>query len=148
MKKCLYLLLLLLFLPSLAEGALTEDQLRTIWRNNGAVEGIQVFRYGVVDWQGGSVAAEGRAPVRSPSPSSRLLAKRAALADARRNLLFLLYEMKFGLPERLTSIEVQGELVEDRIDYLAVRDGISIVGVTVPLDRFLSESLIFSGTVR
>ena len=89
MKKCLYLLLLLLFLPSLAEGALTEDQLRTIWRNNGAVEGIQVFRYGVVDWQGGSVAAEGRAPVRSPSPSSRLLAKRAALTDARRNLLFL-----------------------------------------------------------
>ena len=148
MKKCLYLLLLALLLPSLAEGALTEDQIRTIWRNNGAVEGIQVFRYGVVDWQEGSVAAEGRAPVRSPSASSRLLAKRAALTDARRNLLFLLYEMKFGLPERLSSIEVQGELVEDRIDYLGVREGISIVGVTVPLDRFLSESLIFSGTVR
>ena len=148
MKKYLYLLLLALLLPSLAEGALTEEQLRTIWRNNGAVEGIQVFRYGVVDWQGESVSAEGRAPVHSPSASARLLAKRAALADARRNLLFLLYEMKFGLPERLTSIEVQGELLEGRIDYFGVRDGISIVEVTAPLNRFLSESLIFSGTVR
>ncbi len=107
-----------------------------------------MFRYGVVDWSGGSVTAEGRGPLLSGSPHDRLLAKRGAVSDARRNLLCLLYEMKFGLPERLQAIEVTGEVVEGNVDFTGINEGIYIVEVTVPLERFLSESLIFSSSVR
>lgn len=149
MKRILPLFLLL-FLLAAARGcaSLSLEQIDQIRRNNGGAEGIQVFRYGVVDWSGGSVTAVGKGPLLSGAPHDRLLAKRSAVSDARRNLLFLLYEMKFGLPEKLQSIEVSGEVVEGNIDFQDSRNGMFIVEVTVPLDRFLSESLIFSSSVR
>jgi hypothetical protein len=57
-------LFLLLFLLAAARGcaSLSLEQIDQIRRNNGGAEGIQVFRYGVVDWSGGSVTAEGRGP--------------------------------------------------------------------------------------
>ena len=132
--------------PALA--SLSEEQMYSIWQNNGGIDGIQVFRYGAVDWTGRSVTSQGKAPLVSPAPHDRLLAKRGALADARRNLLLLLYEMKIGLPERLQAIEVTGEIVEGNVDFTGINDGMYIVEVTVPLGRFLSESLIFSSSVR
>ncbi len=70
-------LFLLLFLLAAARGcaSLSLEQIDQIRRNNGGAEGIQVFRYGVVDWSGGSVTAEGRGPLLSGSPHDRLLAK-------------------------------------------------------------------------
>ena len=149
MKKAGALLFLFFLLaPPQGIAALSPEQMELIRQNNGGAEGIQVFRYGVVDWSGGSVTAVGKGPLLSGAPHDRLLAKRSAVSDARRNLLFLLYEMKFGLPEKLQSIEVSGEVVEGNIDFQGSRNGMFIVEVTVPLDRFLSESLIFSSSVR
>ena len=142
------LAVVLVQISSPAFSSLTTSQMDRIWENNGKVEGIQVFRYGVVDWTGRWVSAEGRFQPASHSAGDRLLAKRGAMADARRNLLCLLYEMKFGLPERLQAIDVTGEVVEGNMDFQGLKNGFFVVEVTVPLERFLSESLIFSSSVR
>ncbi len=62
--------ILLIFLLAAARGCayLSMEQIEQIRRNNGGTEGIQVFRYGVVDWSGGSVTAEGKGPLLSGRP--------------------------------------------------------------------------------
>ncbi|MEA3508369.1 MAG: hypothetical protein U9R40_05595, partial [Synergistota bacterium] len=39
--------------------AVTQTDVDAIWLNNGAVEGVQEFRFGWVDWRGGSVSVTG-----------------------------------------------------------------------------------------
>jgi len=128
--------------------AVTQDEVDAIWKNNGAVEGVQEFRFGYVDWRGGSVTVEGREPLRGSSPSAKLLARRAAVTDARRNLLLLLYEIRYGLPEKLQSIEISGEIGETHIDSERIQGGEFIVELTVPLDVLLNECVIFSADIR
>jgi len=128
--------------------AVTSDELERIWKNNGSVEGVQDFRFGHVDWLGYSVAVEGKAPVAGSAPSAKLLAQRAAITDARRNLLLLLYEIRYGLPEKLHSIDISGKVVEPFIDFARISGGTYEVGLTLPLDRLLDECVVFGVTVR
>ncbi len=128
--------------------AVTQTDVDAIWLNNGAVEGVQEFRFGWVDWRGGSVSVTGEEPVRGSSPGQKLLARRAALTDARRNLLLLLYEIRYGLPEKLQSIEISGEIGETHIDSERISNKKYIVELTVPLDVLLNECVIFSAEVR
>ncbi len=128
--------------------ALSGEALNRIWENNGAVQGIQEFRFGMVDWVGGTVAVEGKVPIRSASVQSRLVARRLARTDARRQLLLLLYELRYGLPEKLQSIEVSGRVVEGHIDFQGIRGSDYVVGLTLPLDRLLDECVLFGATVR
>ncbi len=111
-------------------------------------EDIQVFRFGVVDWKGESVTSQGKAPLSSPSSRDQMLAKRGALTDARRNLLCLLYEIRHGLPEKISSIEIEGEVVDGQVDFQGVSNGVYTVEVTVPLKRFFTESKIVRVEVR
>ncbi|MDO9508450.1 MAG: hypothetical protein Q7I97_03765 [Thermovirgaceae bacterium] len=128
--------------------AISPLNMEKIWKNNGAVEGIQEFRFGLVDWTGLTVSVEGVAPLKGALPSARLLGQRAALTDARRNLLLLLYELRFGLPEKLESIEVSGRIAEAHIDFERVKDENYIVGLTLPLEKLLDECVIFGAVVR
>lgn len=128
--------------------AISHEDLDRIWINNGAVEGIQEFRFGYVDWVGASVSVEGSAPIKGVSPAARILAGRAAVTDARRNLLLLLYEMRYGLPEKLESIDISGKIVEPHIDSERIRDGNLEISLTLPLERLLDECVIFSASVR
>ena len=72
-RGLLTLLLLALLAPS--AWALSESDLARIWRNNGSVDGIQAFRFGLVDWPGRSVSVEGMALLRDGSAQARLLAR-------------------------------------------------------------------------
>ena len=114
----------------------------------GAAQGIQVFRFGVVDWSGESVTTKGQAPLLSSSSRDRVLAKRGALTDARRNLLCLLYEIRHGLPEKITSIEVEGEVAGGQVDFNGVKNGVYTVEVTMPLKRFFAETRLVRVEVR
>lgn len=128
--------------------ALMAEQFQSLWKESGGLQDIQVFRYGVVDWKGASVTTKGKAPLLSSSPSDQMLAKRAALSDARRNLLCLLYEIRYGLPENYTSIEVEGEVVDGHVDFQGVADGLFTVELTTSLERFFSETKILRSRVR
>jgi len=121
---------------------------QSIVESKSTTEDIQVFRFGVVDWKGESVTSQGKAPLPSTSPQDRMLAKRGALTDARRNLLCLLYEIRHGLPEKIGSIEIEGEVVDGQVDFQGVKDGVYTVEVTVPLKRFFTESRIARAEVR
>lgn len=142
------LALLLLPLLSLSAWALAEADLSRIWRNNGSVEGIQVFRFGLVDWSGRSVSVEGAVPLRNDSAQARLLARRGASLEAKKRLLLLLYEIRYGLPERLRSIEVSGSVVEGHVDFAGVREGRYVLEVTLPLERLFDECVLFEAVVR
>lgn len=131
-----------------AAFGISQKDLDRIWMNNGAVEGIQEFRFGYVDWVGASVSVEGSAPINGVSPSARILAGRAAVTDARRNLLLLLYEMRYGFPERLESIDISGKVVEPHIDSERIHEGNLEISLTLPLERLLDECVIFSASVR
>jgi len=128
--------------------AVSQEDLNRIWRNNGAVEGIQEFRFGLVDWQGGMVSVNGRAPLKVQTPSARLLARRAALTDARRNLLLLLFELRYGLPERIESIEIEGRVTEAHVDFSRITGDTYEIGLTLPLDMLLDKCVIFSASVE
>ena len=112
-KKVLGVAVFLLVLGGAAQAApLSEGDIVRIWRNNGAVQGVQEFHFGVVDWPNRVVAVEGRGPVPwSTEPNARLLARRHAVADAQRRLLYLLYELRYGLPRGIDSIAVEGHVV-------------------------------------
>ncbi len=77
-----------------------------------------------------------------------MLAKRAALSDARRNLLYLLYEIRYGLPENYTSIEVEGEVVDGQVDFQGLANGFYTVELTTSLEQFFSETKILRSSVR
>lgn len=156
MKFCSVLVCLLIAFFSTATFASppaeeTEDMaslFQSIVESKSATEDIQVFRFGVVDWKGESVTSQGKAPLPSTSPQDRMLAKRGALTDARRNLLCLLYEIRHGLPEKIGSIEIEGEVVDGQVDFQGVSNGVYTVEVTVPLRRFFTESRIVRAEVR
>jgi hypothetical protein len=148
MRRLGLLLCACLLFGALPSEALSEADLDRIWRNNGAVEGIQAFRFGHVDWAGRSVSVEGSALVKDGAPQSRLLARRGAALDAKRKLLLLLYEIRYGLPERLRSIEVSGRVVEGHVDYAAVEGDRYVLSVTLPLERLFDECVLFDATVR
>jgi hypothetical protein len=136
-----------LFLP-VPSFAISQSDLETIWRNNGAVEGVQEFRFGYVDWVGLSVSVDGKGQLRNNSAPARIMAQRAAVTDARRNLLLLLYEIRYGLPARLESIDISGKVVEPHIDSERIVEDRYEIGITLPLERLLDECVIFSATVR
>ncbi len=150
----LALFCVLLLLPAAAFGTYADDavlaemQFQALWEEAGPVEDIQAYRFGVVDWKGETVTTRGHAPLHASSSQGQMMAKRAALTDARRNLLYLLYEIRHGLPERFSSIEVEGEVVDGQVDFQGVRDGVYTVEVTVPLKRFFAESKIVRAEVR
>ncbi len=142
------LALLLLPLLPLSAWALSEADLSRIWRNNGSVEGIQIFRFGLVDWSGRSASVEGAVPLRDSSAQARLLARQGASLEAKKRLLLLLYEIRYGLPERLRSIDVSGSVVEGHIDFAGVREGRYVLEVTLPLERLFDECVLFEAVVR
>ncbi|QTX32229.1 hypothetical protein KAR29_13125 [Aminithiophilus ramosus] len=142
------LALLLLPFLSLSAGALSEADLSRIWRNNGSVEGIQIFRFGLVDWSGRSASVEGAVPLRDSSAQARLLARQGASLEAKKRLLLLLYEIRYGLPERLRSIDVSGSVVEGHVDFAGVREGRYVLEVTLPLERLFDECVLFEAVVR
>jgi len=156
MRICGFLLCLLVVFFSSASFASSPAEeteamaalFQSIVESKSATEDIQVFRFGVVDWKGESVTSQGKAPLPSTSPQDQMLAKRGALTDARRNLLCLLYEIRHGLPEKITSIEIEGDVVDGQVDFQGVKDGVYTVEVTVPLKRFFTESRIVRADVR
>ncbi len=153
MKKpvnaCLLLALAVLAWGGAAEARkLSEGEIRTIWRSNGAVQGVQEFQFGVVDWESRTVAVAGRSSPAAPTPSGKLLAKRQATADAQRNLLYLLYELRYGLPDRISSIEVEGRVVMGHIDHQGEEEDRYVVEVSLPLHRLLEECVIWKAQVK
>ncbi len=141
-----------LFLPlssSSGEGAVLSDrEMRKIWINNGAVEGEQVFQFGLVDWISGTVFVEGSSPLMSSTPQGKLLAGRRAVVQAQKKLLYLLYELRYGLPRRIASIDVQGKVVMGHVDRRGVQNGNYVVEVALPLRRLLEECVLWKATVH
>ncbi|MCF7935333.1 MAG: hypothetical protein K9L28_03180 [Synergistales bacterium] len=132
-----------------AAGALEDVDLQRIWKANGAVEGLQEFRFGVVDWTEQTAVVQGEAELPpDPTPQQRLLAGRKALVDARRKLLYLLYEMKFGLPKKLTSIEVKGHIVAPHVTRETVSGGRATAQVVIPLRRLFETCVIWEGEAK
>ncbi len=127
---------------------LSEREMRKIWVNNGAVEGEQVFHFGVVDWISNTVFVEGSSPLMGTTPQEKLLAGRRAVVQAQKNLLYLLYELRYGLPRRIASIEVEGEVVMGHVDRRGVRNGAYVVEVALPLRRLLEECVLWKATVH
>lgn len=146
--RLMSLALFLVFIAPQGAPALSLQDRETIWKNNGAVAGIQQFRFGMVDWEGSSVAVEGIALLSGSSVSARLVARRAARSDARRKLLLLLYELRYGLPEKLEAIEVSGQVVTGHIDFQGLRGGEYVVGLTLPLERLMDECVLFGARIR
>ena len=68
--------------------------------------------------------------------------------EAKKRLLLLLYEIRYGLPERLRSIEVSGSVVEGHVDFAGVREGRYVLEVTLPLARLFDECVLFEAVVR
>ena len=127
-------------------GALDNVDMQRIWEANGAVEGLQEFQFGVVDWKEHKAVVEGEADLPlDPSPQQKLLAGRKATVDAQRKLLYLLYEMKFGLPKKLTSIEVKGHIIGPYVVEEQISGGRATVRVIIPLKRLLEECVIWEG---
>ena len=115
----------------------------------GVVTGIvQEFQFGMVDWESRTVAVVGRSTPEATTPAGKLLAKRQAVADAQRNLLYLLYELRYGLPERLSSIKVEGQVVMGHIDRQGEEDHRYVVEVSLPLHRLLEECVIWKAQVQ
>lgn len=128
---------------------LSEGDIVRIWRNNGAVQGVQEFHFGVVDWPNRVVAVEGRGPVPwSTEPNARLLARRHAVADAQRRLLYLLYELRYGLPRGIDSIAVEGHVVMGHISQEGQDEQGYWVDVELPLQRFLEECVIWKARAK
>ncbi len=142
---------ILLFALGGTAGAapLSEGDILRIWRNNGAVQGVQEFHFGVVDWPNRVVAVEGRGPVPwSAQPNARLLARRHAVADAQRKLLYLLYELRYGLPRGIDSIAVEGHVVMGHISQEGQDEQGYWVDVELPLQRFLEECVIWKARAK
>lgn len=149
-KKVLGVAVFLLVLGGAAQAAtLSEGDIVRIWRNNGAVQGVQEFHFGVVDWPNRVVAVEGRGPVPwSTEPNARLLARRHAVADAQRRLLYLLYELRYGLPQGIDSIAVEGHVVMGHIYQEGQDEQGYWVDVELPLQRFLEECVIWKARAK
>ncbi len=142
------LILLPLFASSGEGASLSEREMRKIWVNNGAVEGDQVFQFGVVDWISGTVFVEGISPLPNATPQGKLLAGRRAVVQAQKKLLYLLYELRYGRPRRIASIEVEGKVVMGHVDRRGVRNGNYVVEVALPLRRLLEECVLWKATVH
>jgi len=124
--------------------SLSEMEIRTIWRNNGAVEGVQEFSFGTIDWNGRAVTVRGRVPVPAdPSPAQKLLARRAAVTDLYRRTLGLLYEVKYGLPRRVESISLEGWVHPGKFAAEGIEDGHYVVEAVMPLRRLLEDCVVF-----
>ena len=127
-----------------AASVLNEAEFQTIWRNNGAVEGIQEFSYGQIDWIERTAIVEGRAPLpEDPAPSRKLLARRAAVTDLYRRTLGLLYEVKYGLPRRVRSISLEGWVHPGKFISEGAVDGQYVVEAVMPLKQLLEDCVVF-----
>ena len=127
-----------------AASVLNEAEFQTIWRNNGAVEGIQEFSYGQIDWTERTAIVEGRAPLpEDPAPSRKLLARRAAVTDLYRRTLGLLYEVKYGLPRRVRSISLEGWVHPGKFISEGAVDGQYVVEAVMPLKQLLEDCVVF-----
>ena len=127
-----------------AASVLNEAEFQTIWRNNGAVEGIQEFSYGQIDWTERTAIVQGRAPLPDdPAPSRKLLARRAAVTDLYRRTLGLLYEVKYGLPRRVQSISLEGWVHPGKFVSEEAVDGQYVVEAVMPLKQLLEDCVVF-----
>jgi carboxypeptidase family protein len=88
---------------------------------------LYISRIDGIDWSRGIIRATGRGmyPADSPSrPAAREMAKRAALSDAERNLLWIVEQIKVGPNQDLTSLVARSYIVRIR-GYL---QGFRVVG--------------------
>ena len=96
-------------------------------KNNIALEG---FPWGKIDWEERAVKEEGMGTIPKDDQSSvlandkaamgkipksyeskaqaKLLARRAALIDAERNALLLLYQLNYPIPKNYTTVKIKG----------------------------------------
>ena len=127
-----------------AASVLNEAEFQTIWRNNGAVEGIQEFFYGQIDWTERTALVQGRAPLPGDAaPSRKLLSRRAAVTDLYRRTLGLLYEVKYGLPRRVQSISLEGWVHPGKFVSEGAVDGQYVVEAVMPLKQLLEDCVVF-----
>lgn len=76
--------------------------------NNIALEG---FPWGKIDWEERAVIVEGMGKIPKSYESkaqAKLLARRAALIDAERNALLLLYQLNYPIPKNYTTVKIKG----------------------------------------
>ncbi|MCD6419805.1 MAG: hypothetical protein J7L41_03725 [Synergistetes bacterium] len=116
---------------------LTVDELEQLnWDNNF----LQKFSWGKIDWNDKLLYVLGRAPLSQYSTSSaqsKLLAKRAAIVDARRNALLVLYALKYGVPSNAVSITLSGKIVREHLLKGWVQDSYYYVRVAIPLKKII-----------
>ncbi|MCD6362592.1 MAG: hypothetical protein J7M13_01110 [Synergistetes bacterium] len=77
-------------------------------KNNIALEG---FPWGKIDWEERAVIVEGMGKIPKSYESkaqAKLLARRAALIDAERNALLLLYQLNYPIPKNYTTVKIKG----------------------------------------
>ncbi len=118
--------------------ALTVDELQQLnWDN----DFLQKFSWGKVDWDSKLLYVLGRAPLSqyggSSSGQSKLLARRAAIVDARRNALLVLYNLKYGVPSNAVSITVSGKIVREHLLKGWIQDDYYYVRVAIPLKKII-----------
>ncbi len=76
--------------------------------NNMALEG---FPWGRIDWEEKVVIVEGRGKVPKSYETegqAKLLARRAALIDAERNALLLMYQLNYPIPKNYSTVKIKG----------------------------------------
>ncbi|MDR1472913.1 MAG: hypothetical protein LBS75_10370 [Synergistaceae bacterium] len=101
---------------------------------------ISEGRYrGRVSLTDGSIAATGNGEILNDTAQGRLLAKRAALTDARRNLLMLRHDAMNGEPSRGAS----GRIGTHRVTSERAFGGTYEVEVEMSLDEWLSSDFSY-----
>ncbi len=76
--------------------------------NNIALEG---FPWGRIDWEEKAVIVEGMGKVPKSYETegqAKLLARRAALIDAERNALLLMYQLNYPIPKNYSTVKIKG----------------------------------------
>lgn len=150
-SRVFYTLIFILLLSSVpAWGrSFSQEDMRTIWHSNGSVEGIQSFSYGSVNWDTGTVFISGRGSLNASSgANSRLMARRAAMVDMYRNTISLLFELKYGLPDKIESIKIEGYVKPGPDIYERLAGNSYILESRIPLSKLLEDNIIWKSDVR
>lgn len=145
----LFICVLLLFSAPAWGRSFSQQDMRTIWRSNGSAEGLQKFSYGSVNWDTGMVFISGRGSLNpSSGANSRLMARRAAMVDMYRNTISLLFELKYGLPDKIESIKIEGYVKPGPDIYERLAGNSYILESRMPLSKLLEDNIIWKSDVR
>lgn len=124
---------------AVGSACLASPSISELWMANGMVQGIQIFRYGEVDWDSELAYVAGEAPLpERGTPSEMLRSRRAARVSLFLNCSLLSYELTGTEPP--DTFETDGELFEDVAVLGGERDGRYVVGAWIPLDRIVALS--------